>query len=254
MDLWREFLTHQGKPVHKWTQYFPAYERHFAPWRDRAMTFFEIGVFKGGSLPMWRGYFGARAVIVGADIDPACKDHEAPNIAVRIGDQSDPAFLDQLVSEFGVPDVVLDDGSHQAAHVSATFNHLYPLMPKNAVYMVEDAHTSYWPEFGGGLTEPNAFLNVAKGLVDRLNAEHTRGQVAADAFTRETAAISFYDAAVVFEKGAVPEKHAAQVSGGAAPDYFRTSTPAGMSAEYLFRTSLKARLRWLMTGELRLRG
>jgi cephalosporin hydroxylase len=253
MELWRDFLAHQGKPVHKWTHYFPAYERHFAAWQGRTMTFFEIGVFKGGSLPMWRSFFGPRATIVGIDIDPGCKEHEAPGIEVRIGDQSDPAFLNSLITEFGAPDVVLDDGSHQAAHVSATFEHLYPRMPKNAVYMVEDAQTSYWPENGGGLDEPEAFINIAKGLVDRLNAEHTRGAVPVDDFTRQTHSISFFDSIVVFEKGAV-RKESAQISTRTAPDYFPTAKPDGMTPEYLFRTSLKARLRWLLTGELRLRG
>ena len=45
---------------------------------------------------------------------------------------------------------VLDDGSHQMHHIVATFNFLYQRLPKNGVYMVEDLHTAYWKEYGGG--------------------------------------------------------------------------------------------------------
>jgi hypothetical protein len=203
MDLWRDFQTNQGKVIRKWEHYFPAYERHFGPWRGRTLTFLEIGVSHGGSLAMWRRFFGPLATVVGLDIDPKCRAHEENGVFVRIGDQSDPAFLAGVMGEFGVPDVVLDDGSHQMAHVRATFEAIYPRMPKNAVYVVEDMHTAYWPDFGGGLGAPGSFVEHAKSLVDRLNADHARGALAPDAFTRETLSISFYDSLVVFEKGRV---------------------------------------------------
>jgi hypothetical protein len=215
MDLWQDFQTNQGKVIRKWEHYFPVYERHFAPWRGRTLTFLEVGVAHGGSLAMWRRYFGPLATVVGIDIDPKCRAHAENGAHVRIGDQSDPTFLAAVVEEFGVPDVVLDDGSHQMAHINATFDALYPRMPKNGVYMVEDLHTAYWPDFGGGLHAPASFIERAKALVDSLNADHARGALAPDAFTRETLSISFYDSIVVFEKGAVPRKTAPEI--GALP-------------------------------------
>ncbi len=211
MDLWQDFLTNQGKVIHKWEHYFPIYERHFAPWRGRSMTFLEVGVAKGGSLQMWRRYLGPLARVVGIDIDPRCKAHEGDGVFVRIGDQSDPAFLAKLVEEFGVPDVVLDDGSHQMGHIQSTFDFLYPKLPKNGVYMVEDLHCAYWPAFGGSVEDPATFINFAKTLIDRLNADHARGAVAPDAFTRDTFSIGFYDSVVVFEKGQIPRKTAPEI-------------------------------------------
>ena len=208
MELWRDFVTNQGKVIHKWEHYFPVYERHFAPWRGRSLTFFEIGVARGGSLAMWRRYFGPLATVVGLDIDPRCSAHESDSAFVRIGDQSDPIFLNAVVEEFGVPDIVLDDGSHQMDDVWASFSHLYPMVSKNGVYMIEDLHTAYWPDFGGGLCEPGSFINRAKHLIDQLNADHSRGAVEPDDFTRETLSICFYDSMAVFEKGGVPRKSA----------------------------------------------
>ncbi|HEX4742424.1 MAG TPA: class I SAM-dependent methyltransferase [Caulobacteraceae bacterium] len=215
MDLWQDFQTNQGKVIRKWEHYFPVYERHFGPWRGRTLTFLEVGVAHGGSLAMWRRFFGPLATVVGVDIDPKCRAHEENGVFVRIGDQSDPRFLESLVEEFGVPDVVLDDGSHQMAHIHATFDTLYPRMGKNGVYVVEDLHTAYWPDFGGGLKEPGSFIERAKSLVDQLNADHARGAIAPDAFTRETLSISFYDSMVVFEKGRTPRKTAPEI--GALP-------------------------------------
>ena len=208
MDLWRDFLTNQGKVIHKWEHYFPIYERHFSPWRDRTLTFLEIGVARGGSLQMWRRYFGPLATVVGIDIDPKCRAHEEDGVHVRIGDQSDPKFLAEVVAEFGVPDVVLDDGSHEAHHLTATFEALYPQLPKNGVYMVEDLHCAYWPKFGGSLDGPGTFINLAKTLIDKLNADHTLGAVEPDAFTRDTFSMCFYDSMLVFEKGRIPRKTA----------------------------------------------
>jgi len=214
MDLWADFLTNQDKVIHKWEHYFPIYERYFQPWRNRSLTFLEIGVAKGGSLQMWRRAFGPLARIVGIDIDPKCRRHEGPGVFVRIGDQSDAGFLRSVIDEFGAPDIVLDDGSHQMAHIRASFDFLYPRLPKNGVYMVEDLHTAYWDEYGGGLREPQSFIAHAKSLIDQLNADHARGALQADAFSRDTFSIAFFDSVVVFEKGQVWRKEAPAIGGG----------------------------------------
>jgi hypothetical protein len=61
MSLWAEFLTNSGRTIHKWKHYFPAYERHFARYVNRPVTVFEIGCGLGGSLQMWKRYFGPNA-------------------------------------------------------------------------------------------------------------------------------------------------------------------------------------------------
>jgi len=206
MSSWDIFMSHDGPRVLKWEHYFPIYDRHFAPWRGRDVTVLEVGVYGGGSMALWRRFFGPLATIVGIDIDPDCAGRGMAGAHVRIGDQSDPVFLASVIEEFGVPDVVLDDGSHRMDHVRATFDFLYPKMPKNAVYMVEDMHTAYWPEYGGGVDNPNTFINHAKTLIDSLNADHARGAIEPDAFTRSTYSISFYDSVVAFEKMNVRRK------------------------------------------------
>ena len=66
------FFENRGRPVHKWQHYLDIYERNLACYRDRPLFFLEIGIFDGGSLDMWRRYFGAEATIVGIDINQDC--------------------------------------------------------------------------------------------------------------------------------------------------------------------------------------
>lgn len=211
MSLYHQFLTNDGRVIHKWKHYFPAYEQHIGRYRSRPALLFEIGCGKGGSLQMWKRWLGPHIRIVGIDIEKSCKSYEEDQIHVRIGSQDDAAFLRSVVKEFGTPDVVIDDGSHVMSHIAKTFDVLYPLVDRAGVYLIEDLHTAYWEEFEGGLRRPGTMIERAKDLVDALNADHTRGGLRPDDFTRTTLSMHFYDSVVVFERGAHTEKWAPQI-------------------------------------------
>ena len=51
-------------------------------------------------------------------------------------------------------------------------------------------------------------INKSKKFIDKLNADHSRGAIPSDEFTRTTFGIVFYDSVVVFEKGEIPLKFA----------------------------------------------
>jgi hypothetical protein len=201
--LWSAFLHHDGRIAHKWEHYFPAYERHLERFVDRPVTVWEIGVAAGGSLQLWKDWFGPRAVIVGLDVDPACRQVEEEQVSVRIGSQADTAFLAEVLAEFGAPDVVIDDGSHVMSDLRATFDWLYPRTADDGVYIVEDLHTAYWSEYGGGLRRQGSFIEYAKDLMDELNQAHTRGAVSPTPFSRSTLSMHVYDSMIVFERGRV---------------------------------------------------
>ena len=199
-SLRKLFDEHTGSYVHKWTNYFPVYERHFAPYVGKSPLIFEIGVYKGGSLQLWKKYFGPGARIVGIDVDPTCALLEEERVSVRIGDQGDGRFLESLVREFRAPDIVIDDGSHFSRDINATFDVLYPAMKSSGIYVVEDLHTNYWAEFGGGLYQPSTFIERVKGLIDEIHAGRTRGALPATAFTSTLQSISIYESIAVFTK------------------------------------------------------
>ena len=211
MSLWPLFLNHQGRIAHKWVHYFPIYERHFQRFVNRPMTMIEIGCGEGGSLQLWKQYFGPYAQIFGLDIKPECKAFEEEQIQVRIGDQSDEQFLLSVIEETGPPEIIVDDGSHMMAHITGSFRCLYSTMAPDGVYLVEDLHTAYWEEYGGGLRKPESFIEYSKNLIDQLNAEHSRGSVSETDFSRSTLSMHFYDSVIVFEKGRYGRKYAPQI-------------------------------------------
>jgi cephalosporin hydroxylase len=210
-EILKAFLKDGHRPVHKWTQYFGIYEKWLAHYRATPLNFFEIGVLDGGSLDMWRSYFGPAANIVGIDIDPNCATRVTPPNHVRIGSQADPLFLAQIVKEFGAPDVVLDDGSHIGHHQIVSFRALFPLLKEGGLYIIEDTHTSYWPDWEGALGRKGTAIEFAKQLIDDQHSwYHTAGDHSGTGDS--IPALHFYDSVIVIEK----QKRAkpALVSGG----------------------------------------
>jgi hypothetical protein len=191
-----------GRAVNRWRHYFDIYHRHFARFRGQPLTMIEIGVFNGGSLRMWRDYFGPQATIVGVDVNPECKQFAEPGIDIVIGDQADRAFLRSLCDRYPGLAILVDDGGHRMHQQIATFEETYPRLRSDGIYLCEDTHTSYMPVFGGGYRQPDTFIETVKPLIDRLHAFHSTDHslLAPDDFTRTTDSMHFYDSVLVIEK------------------------------------------------------
>jgi len=213
-ELYRRFLANGAGDLHKWHHYFDIYEWHFERFRGIGPRFLEIGVQRGGSLKLWRDYFGPEAHIVGIDIDPACLDLDGQAGVVMIGDQSDPDFLAEVVRMHGPFDIVLDDGGHMALQQITSFTYLYPAMSERGVYLCEDTHTSLWESFRdhpGGYSFLDLALEAARSLTD-VHAEEGRmerfsmppeerpRQIETSYLDATTRAVCFYDSIIVFER------------------------------------------------------
>jgi len=196
------FFNNPGRLIHKWHHYFEIYHRHFARFRGRSPVIVEIGVFHGGSLQMWRNYFGPGARIVGIDIDPRCRRFEDESTTILIGDQSDRRFLAEVRDRLPQIDILIDDGGHTMTQQITTFDELYPHIQPEGIYLCEDIHTSLMEEYGGGYRREGTFLEYSKALVDRLYGWHSRepNRLTADDMTRTTFALHFYDSVLVMEK------------------------------------------------------
>jgi SAM-dependent methyltransferase len=210
-DLERLLACHSGRLMHKWRHYLEIYDTHLARFRGgfippsggepRGLRLLELGVSHGGSLQLWRKYFGAGATIVGIDIDPACRAAEEEGERVRIGSQADAAFLRAVVEEMGGVDVVIDDGSHVSAHQRASFDTLFPLLSDGGVYIAEDLHASYWPGYHqGGWRRRGTFIEATKSLVDDMHGWYHRRRLARPYAKTEVHGVHFYDSVVVVEK------------------------------------------------------
>lgn len=204
-DLLEIFATNKDFTVNKWHHYIPLYERYFSPFRGRKIRILEIGVWKGGSLKMWRKYFGDDAIIFGIDINPECNKFDGLDGQVRIGSQVDGPFLESVVKEMGGLDIVLDDGSHHMKHIPVSLKYLFPYLNNGGVYMIEDLHTSYSQTYGGGYRAKANFFEFLRDLVDDMHHwYHIKGLKQA-VISKECTGIHIHDSIVVLEKNKVYE-------------------------------------------------
>lgn len=196
------FNNNQKRLIHKWEHYFDIYETHFSRFRDKSPIILEIGVFHGGSLQMWKNYFGKGCKIYGLDIEPRCKSLEEEDIEIFIGSQTDRAFLKDIKNKIGLVDILIDDGGHTMEQQIITYEELFSLVNDNGVYLCEDLHTSYWPEYGGGLRRSESFIEYSKNFIDYINSHYWRESSDVDGkpFYNSVKSISYYDSVLVIEK------------------------------------------------------
>jgi hypothetical protein len=199
------FVGNEERPVHKWHHYIPLYAQYFSRFRASPVRFLEIGVFRGGSLQMWRKYFGENAIIYGIDSDSECAKLNGLSAQVRIGSQDDPEFLRQVVDEMGGIDVILDDGSHQAKHQIKSFKYLFPRMNRGGVYMVEDLHTSFWRGYGGGYGRQSNFFGFSSDLINDMHHWWHFNRLKHPTLKDMCSGVHIHDSIAVFDKGAVYE-------------------------------------------------
>jgi 23S rRNA U2552 (ribose-2'-O)-methylase RlmE/FtsJ len=202
-ELLELFVNNKNQVVHKWHHYIPIYDKYFARFRGRKIRFLEIGVSKGGSLQMWRKYFGEEAIIFGIDIDPKCAQFNGQAGQVRIGSQDDPIFLESVINEMGGVDLILDDGSHHMDHIQTTLNYLFPKLSDGGSYMIEDLHTAYWKNYGGGYRAKSNFFGFVSDLVDDMHHWYHLNKVKQPSVSNHCASIHIHDSIVVIEKDRV---------------------------------------------------
>lgn len=193
------FDTHEtGRGIWKWEHYFDIYHRHFSKFVGRDVHVLEIGVYSGGSLEMWRNYFGPKSHIYGVDIQEECKCYNNEYTRILIGDQADPEFWRYFKRNVPVLDILIDDGGHQTEQQIVTFEEMLPHLRPGGVYLCEDTHGIH-----------NSFPAFMYGIANNLNAaEHnksTPGFIPTD-FQTWIHSVHFYPYVTVIEKNYSPLK------------------------------------------------
>lgn len=150
----------------KHSTYFHSYDHFFNRFRNKEITFVEIGVLDGGSLFMWRDYFGSKARVIGVDLNPKAKKWKDEGFEIFIGNQSDENFWKKFSKEVGPIDIVLDDGGHTYEQQIITTECLLGAIKDGGIIVIEDTHTSYLDGFG---PKTKSFINYTKNLIDLIN-------------------------------------------------------------------------------------
>lgn len=177
----------EGRGIMKWDHYLDVYHEHLQKFVGKEVHVLEVGVHSGGSLDMWRAYFGEKSHVYGIDRQEVCKKYEnkKENIRVFIGSQEDVKFLKEVKKQVSQIDVLVDDGSHNAEHQIATLEEMLPYVTPGGVYIVEDVK---------GIL--NGFSMYMIGLTSSLNVKDSY----TTRFQKEIESIHFYPFMVVIKK------------------------------------------------------
>ena len=180
----------------------PALYKLFLDKKIKEIYMLEIGISHGGSIQLWKKYFGKKLKLYAIDINEECKKFEDEQTNIFIGSQSDEIFLDKVLANIPKLDIILDDGGHTMLQQIVSFEKLYMNVKEGGVYMIEDTHTSFWHEFHGGLKNPNSFIEYSKNMIDSIYAGHLvdKSKILINDITKNINSVCFYDSVVVFEK------------------------------------------------------
>lgn len=188
----------EGHGIWKWRHYFDIYQRHFSKFVDKGVNVLEIGIYSGGSLDMWRSYFGTQCHIYGVDLEAACKSYANEHTTVFIGDQGDREFWKDFKKNAPPIDILIDDGGHRPEQQRITLEEMLPHLRCGGVYFCEDV-CGKW----------NDYTTYATSLVDELNHWGDLNE-----FQKSIHSIHFYPFCVIIEKHTVePERFVAPKHG-----------------------------------------
>ena len=173
-SLLEVFNSHQGNLSDKWESYLGHYQDVLRDLRETQLSIVEIGIQNGGSLEIWASYFTNARTIIGIDVDQTCSSIQFNDSRIKlyIGDALSHEIHREVTKVVSAIDFLIDDGSHTAFDVISVFLQYFPSISSNGIYAVEDTHTSYWSEFGGGLYQKNSHLNFFKALTDIINLDN----------------------------------------------------------------------------------
>ena len=178
--------------------YFQVYEELFNKYVGKKITFVEVGVLQGGSLFMWREYFGKEARIIGVDLHPNAKELEKHGFEIYVGSQSDNNFWKNFYDKIGKIDILLDDGGHVNDQQIVTLSESVNNVNDDGIIITEDVHTSYFKKFGN--PSKYSFINYSKYLVDVVNSRFPETEIKKNNYFRKKIySISFYDSIVAIK-------------------------------------------------------
>lgn len=191
------FESHkEGRGIWKWDHYFDIYHRHLSRFVGREVRVLEIGIFSGGSLEMWKDYFGPKCRVYGVDIEEACKAYENDYTKVFVGDQADREFWKLFKKQVPTVDILIDDGGHQPEQQIVTLEEMLPHLSPDGVYLCEDVH--------GNLNRFAAFIYGLAGNLNAIDAAPGQLECSTAPFQSAIRSIHSYPFVTVIEKTETP--------------------------------------------------
>jgi hypothetical protein len=179
----------------KYDNYFKVYEDNLRRFVGKKITFIEIGVLNGGSLFMWRKFFGKKARIIGIDLNPEAKKWEKYGFEIIIGDQSDATFWDKQLKNISDIDVLLDDGGHSNLQQIVTTEKAIKKIKDGGMVIIEDTHSNYMSSFGN--PSRYSFIAFTKKIIDAVHQRSYLLKLKEKKYSSLVYSLQFYDSIVV---------------------------------------------------------
>ncbi len=191
-----KFFKTSPKYTIKWDNYFEIYGNIFERFINKKITFVEVGVGNGGSLFMWKKFFGPKARIIGIELNPEAKKLEKHGFEIYTGDQANPNFWKNFYKKVGKIDILLDDGGHKNIQQVTTFMESIKHIKKNGKIVVEDTHTSFMKKKGFKNPSQYSFINFCFHLVENMHRRNPMTERNLNYYSKKIKQINFYDSIV----------------------------------------------------------
>jgi hypothetical protein len=160
-NIWKKYPSDKCKDIGH--DYIESYEKLFFSNKDVIKNVLEIGTgclehenamirgcsnYKNGnSIRMWRDYF-PKANVYSIDIYEEGMIHNEERIKTFVADQSSKENLEYVKNQIGDEiDIIIDDGSHIAAHQVFSFIHLEMSLSDKGIYVIEDVQPEFIEQF-----------------------------------------------------------------------------------------------------------
>jgi hypothetical protein len=175
-----------GKVSDKWASYLPFYDEIFEKYRTQNLSLLEIGIQNGGSLETWKTFFSEAKVFIGCDIDERCSNlqYDDSRVNVVVGDANQPNTINKITNICNNFEIIIDDGSHKSVDILNSFFIYFPFVKPGGLYVIEDTHTLYMNDWGGGVLNEFSAYSFFKKLIDVVNIQFWRNELSIDVYFR----------------------------------------------------------------------
>ncbi|WP_245964200.1 hypothetical protein [Roseovarius spongiae] len=185
-DLADRYGSDKGSAKHRYTE---LYHMLFHPYRQRKITFLEMGLLIGGpehgvdkdrktgdlpSIRMWLEYF-PKARIHGLDVSDFSW-FEDERFTFHRCDMDSRDEIARAAADIPAPDIVIDDASHASHHQQNAFLEIFPRLKSGGLYVIEDLRWQPDTYEVEGITKTAALL---RSYIDERAFTHSDPEVAA---------------------------------------------------------------------------
>lgn len=173
------------RPTDK-ASYLADYAELFSGLTDQPVKLLEIGVYRGGSLELWKETFPLGSKIYGID-NRGFRADLGKDITLFHGEQDDLEFLRAVVNRTGQLDIIIDDAAHIGAKAKKSFWFLFDYLKLGGKYVIEDWGTGFWDHWPDGNKRGN-MVDFVKELIEEVGSEDaTRFSNTRKSFFKEVA-------------------------------------------------------------------